>query len=87
MRTLLAPSRHGRVEGWIDRSPDQSHSGEFFFSPWNIRPQQRFKPMVREQAFDVSEMADVTDLIAKSVGKPMVLRECGGDPISARLCA
>jgi 4,5-dihydroxyphthalate decarboxylase len=32
-----------------------------------------FKAMVREQAFDVSEMAIVTYLIAKSFGKPMVL--------------
>src|SRR5437660_11868120 len=32
-----------------------------------------FKPMVREQAFDVSEMAIVTYLMAKSLGKPMVL--------------
>jgi 4,5-dihydroxyphthalate decarboxylase len=32
-----------------------------------------FKPMVREQAFDVSEMAVVTYLMAKSLGKPMVL--------------
>jgi 4,5-dihydroxyphthalate decarboxylase len=32
-----------------------------------------FKPMVREQAFDVSEMAIVTYLMAKSVGRPMVL--------------
>jgi 4,5-dihydroxyphthalate decarboxylase len=32
-----------------------------------------FKPMVREQAFDVSELAVVTYLMAKSVGKPMVL--------------
>jgi 4,5-dihydroxyphthalate decarboxylase len=32
-----------------------------------------FKPMVREQAFDVSEMAMVTYLMAKSFGKPMVL--------------
>src|SRR5690348_5984965 len=32
-----------------------------------------FKPMVREQAFDVSEMAIVTYLMARSVGKPMVL--------------
>src|SRR6266849_5838200 len=32
-----------------------------------------FKPMVREQAFDVSEMAIVTILMAKSFGKPMVL--------------
>ncbi len=32
-----------------------------------------FKPMVREGAFDVSEMAIVTYLMAKSFGKPMVL--------------
>jgi 4,5-dihydroxyphthalate decarboxylase len=32
-----------------------------------------FKPMVREQAFDVSEMAIVTYLMAKSFGKSMVL--------------
>jgi 4,5-dihydroxyphthalate decarboxylase len=32
-----------------------------------------FKAMVRRQAFDVAEMAIVTYLIAKSVGKPMVL--------------
>jgi 4,5-dihydroxyphthalate decarboxylase len=35
-----------------------------------------FKPMVREQAFDVSEMAIVTCLMAKSFGKPMVLVPC-----------
>ena len=32
-----------------------------------------FKPMVREQVFDVAEMAVVTYLMAKSFGKPMVL--------------
>src|ERR1700742_1899750 len=32
-----------------------------------------FKPMVREQAFDASELAIVTYLMAKSFGKPMVL--------------
>jgi 4,5-dihydroxyphthalate decarboxylase len=32
-----------------------------------------FKPMVREQAFDVSEMAIVTYLMARSFDKPMVL--------------
>ena len=39
------------------------------YSPTN----KGFKAMVREQAFDVSEMAVVTYLMAKSVGKPMVL--------------
>ncbi|TYO64738.1 ABC transporter substrate-binding protein [Bradyrhizobium hipponense] len=32
-----------------------------------------FKPMVREQAFDVCEMAIVTYLMAKAYGKPLVL--------------
>ena len=35
-----------------------------------------FKSMVREQAFDVSEMAIVTYVMAKSFGKPMVLLPC-----------
>jgi 4,5-dihydroxyphthalate decarboxylase len=39
------------------------------YSPAN----KGFKPMVREQAFDVSEMAVVTCLMAKSFGKPIVL--------------
>jgi 4,5-dihydroxyphthalate decarboxylase len=39
------------------------------YSPTN----KGFKPMVREQAFDVSEMAIVTYLMALSFGKPMVL--------------
>src|SRR6478736_6595406 len=39
------------------------------YSPTN----KGFKPMVREHAFDVSEMAIVTFLMAKSFGKPMVL--------------
>jgi 4,5-dihydroxyphthalate decarboxylase len=39
------------------------------YSPTN----KGFRPMVREQAFDVSEMAIVTYLMAKSFGKPMVL--------------
>jgi 4,5-dihydroxyphthalate decarboxylase len=39
------------------------------FSPTN----KGFKPMVRETAFDVSELAIVTYLMAKSFAKPMVL--------------
>ncbi|WP_213285923.1 hypothetical protein [Bradyrhizobium sp. sGM-13] len=39
------------------------------YSPTN----KGFKPMVREGAFDISEMAIVTYLMAKSFGKPMVL--------------
>jgi 4,5-dihydroxyphthalate decarboxylase len=39
------------------------------YSPTN----KGFKPMVRDNAFDVSEMAIVTYLMAKSFDKPMVL--------------
>jgi 4,5-dihydroxyphthalate decarboxylase len=39
------------------------------YSPTN----KGFRPMVREQAFDVSEMAIVTYLMAKSLGKPMTM--------------
>ena len=39
------------------------------FAPTNAA----FKPMVREQAFDVCEMAIVTYLMAKAHGKPLVL--------------
>ncbi len=39
------------------------------YSPTN----KGFKPMVREHAFDLSEMAIVTYLMAKSFGKPLVL--------------
>jgi 4,5-dihydroxyphthalate decarboxylase len=39
------------------------------YSPTN----KGFKPMVREQAFDVSEMAIVTYLMARSFNKPMVM--------------
>ena len=39
------------------------------YSPTN----KGFKPMVRDGAFEVSEMAIVTYLMAKSFGKPMVL--------------
>jgi 4,5-dihydroxyphthalate decarboxylase len=42
------------------------------YSPTN----KGFKPMVREAAFDVSEMAIVTYLMAKSFDKPMVLLPC-----------
>jgi len=54
------------------------------YSPTN----KGFKPMVREGAFDVSEMAIVTYLMAKSFGKPMVLLpNVGAGAVSARLRA
>jgi 4,5-dihydroxyphthalate decarboxylase len=69
LRTLLGdhPCTAGLKNGSI-----RSDLVEFDFidySPTN----KGFKPMVRKQAFDVSEMAIVTYLMAKSVGKPMVL--------------
>ena len=69
LRTLLGdhPCTSALKNGLI-----KSDSVEFEFvdySPTN----KGFKPMVREAAFDVSEMAIVTYLMAKSAGKPMVL--------------
>jgi 4,5-dihydroxyphthalate decarboxylase len=69
LRTLLGdhPGTSALKKGAI-----KSDLVEFDFvdySPTN----KGFKPMVREQAFDVSEMAIVTYLMAKSFGKPMVL--------------
>jgi 4,5-dihydroxyphthalate decarboxylase len=69
LRTLLGdhPGTSALKKGAI-----KSDLVEFDFvdySPTN----KGFKPMVREQAFDVSEMAIVTYSMAKSVGKPMVL--------------
>src|SRR6478609_9779446 len=45
---------------------------EFDFAPYSPT-NKGFKPMVREAAFDVSEMAIVTYLMARSFEKPMVL--------------
>ena len=45
---------------------------EFDFVPYSPT-NKGFKPMVRDGAFDVSEMAIVTYLMAKSFEKPMVL--------------
>jgi 4,5-dihydroxyphthalate decarboxylase len=69
LRTLLGdhPGTAALKNGSI-----KSDSVEFDFvdySPTN----KGFKPMVRDAAFDVSEMAIVTYLMAKSFGKPMVL--------------
>jgi 4,5-dihydroxyphthalate decarboxylase len=46
---------------------------DFDFVEYSPPTNKGFKPMVREGAFDVSEMAIVTYLMAKSFGKPMVL--------------
>ena len=69
LRTLLGD--HDRTAA-LKKGSIKSDLVDFDFveiSPTN----QGFRPMVREGAFDVSEMAIVTYLMAKSVGKPMVL--------------
>jgi 4,5-dihydroxyphthalate decarboxylase len=69
LRTLLGdhPCTKALKDGSI-----QSDLVEFDFVDYS--PTNRgFKPMVRDNAFDVSEMAIVTYLMAKSFGKPMVL--------------
>jgi 4,5-dihydroxyphthalate decarboxylase len=49
-------------------------SSRFALAFSDIKPANRFfKPMVREQKFDVSEMAIGTFLMAKAYGKPLVL--------------
>ena len=49
-------------------------SSRFALAFSDVKPANRFfKPMVREQKFDVSEMAIGTFLMAKAYGKPLVL--------------
>jgi 4,5-dihydroxyphthalate decarboxylase len=69
LRTLLGdhPSTNALKKGAIK---SDSVALDFVdYSPTH----KGFRPMVREQAFDVSELAIVTYLMAKSFGKPMVL--------------
>jgi 4,5-dihydroxyphthalate decarboxylase len=69
LRTLLGdhPGTSALKNGSI-----RSDLVEFDFVPYSPT-NKGFKPMVREAAFDVSEMAIVTYLMAKSFGKSMVL--------------
>lgn len=69
LRTLLGdhPGTSALKNGSIKSDMVEFDFAEY--SPTN----KGFKPMVREAAFDVSEMAIVTYLMAKSFGKPMVL--------------
>jgi 4,5-dihydroxyphthalate decarboxylase len=69
LRTLLGdhPATSALKSGTIES--DLIEFDFIDYSPTN----KGFKPMVREQAFDVSEMAIVTYLMARSFGKPMVL--------------
>ena len=69
LRTLLGthPCTAALKDGSV-----KSDSVTFDFADYSPT-HKGFKPMVREQAFDVSEMAIVTFLMAKSFAKPMVL--------------
>src|SRR3954469_7288048 len=69
LRTLLGdhPGTSALKNGSIKSDLVQFDFAEY--SPTN----KGFKPMVREGAFDISEMAIVTYLMAKSFEKPMVL--------------
>jgi 4,5-dihydroxyphthalate decarboxylase len=69
LRTLLGdhPCTAALKDGSV-----KSASVAFDFADYSLT-NKGFKPMVREQAFDVAEMAIVTYLMAKSFGKPMVL--------------
>lgn len=69
LRTLLGD--HPCTEA-LKRGSIRSDLVEFDFATYSPT-NKGFKPMVREGAFDVSEMAIVTYLMAKSFGKPMVL--------------
>src|SRR6185312_8049699 len=69
LRTLL-----GDHPGTASLKRGLLRSDRVAFDFADITPTHRgFKPMVRDQAFDVAEMAVVTYLMAKSFGKPMVL--------------
>src|ERR1700761_4524744 len=69
LRTLLGT--HPCTAAWREGSiTSDSVAFDFVdYTPTN----KGFKPMVREGAFDVSEMAIVTYLMAKNFNKPMVL--------------
>jgi 4,5-dihydroxyphthalate decarboxylase len=69
LRTLL-----GDHPGTAALKSGAVKSGSVAFDFADYSPAHKgFKPMVRDAAFDVSELAIVTFLMAKSFGKPMVL--------------
>jgi 4,5-dihydroxyphthalate decarboxylase len=69
LRTLL-----GDHPGTADLKSGAVKSDSVAFDFADYAPAHKgFKPMVRDAAFDVSELAIVTYLMAKSFGKPMVL--------------
>lgn len=69
LRTMLG--NHPHVQA-VKRGELRSELFELEFSEFTPT-NAAFKPMVREQAFDVCEMAIVTYLMARAHGKPLVL--------------
>ncbi|KWV52361.1 hypothetical protein AS156_01325 [Bradyrhizobium macuxiense] len=69
LRTVLGNHQHVQAMKQRELRSDLFDLDFVDFTPTNAA----FKPMVREQAFDVCEMAVVTYLMAKAYGKPLVL--------------
>ncbi|TWB98311.1 4,5-dihydroxyphthalate decarboxylase [Bradyrhizobium macuxiense] len=69
LRTVLGNHPHVRAVKRGELGSDLFDLDFTEFTPTNAA----FKPMVREQAFDVCEMAIVTYLMARAYGKPLVL--------------
>jgi 4,5-dihydroxyphthalate decarboxylase len=69
LRTVLGPHAHVKALKSGEVRSDSFDLDFIEYTPTNTA----FKPMVREQAFDVCEMAIVTYLMAKAHGKPLVL--------------
>ena len=69
LKTVLGDHAHMRPLKAGDIRSDKVALEFVEFSPTNAA----FKPMVREQKFDVCEMAIVTYLMAKAYNKPLVL--------------
>jgi 4,5-dihydroxyphthalate decarboxylase len=69
LRTVLGNHAHVQALKSGEIRTDRFDLDFIEYTPTNTA----FKPMVREQAFDVCEMAIVTYLMAKAHGKPLVL--------------
>jgi 4,5-dihydroxyphthalate decarboxylase len=69
LRTVLGSHPHVQALKSGELSSDRFDLDFIEYTPTNTA----FKPMIREQAFDVCEMAIVTYLMAKAHGKPLVL--------------
>lgn len=69
LRTVLGSHPHVQALKSGELRSDRFDLDFIEYTPTN----RAFKPMVREQAFDVCEMAIVTYLMAKAHGKPLVL--------------